>query len=74
LIATPAIVYLANYQDLLPRPMRTITIAAVATSAFSVFDLVGRTVYHSVMRFSIISLCFIVVIAALTALRLRKIA
>lgn len=74
LIATPAIVYLANYQDLLPRPMRTITIAAVATSAFSVFDLVGRTVYHSIMRFSIISLCFLVVIAALATLRLRKIA
>jgi len=74
LLATPAIVYLANYQDLLPRPMRIITIAAVATSAFAVYDLVGRTAYHSFMRFSIISLCFIVVIAALATLRLRKIA
>ena len=74
LIGTPAIVYLANYQDLLPRPMRIIAIAAVATSAFAVYDLVGRTAYHSFMRFSIISLCFLVVIAALATLRLRKIA
>jgi hypothetical protein len=72
LIATPAIVYLANYQDLLPRPMRALTIAAVATSAFSLFDLMGRTAYTAFMRLSIISLCYLVVIAALATLRLRK--
>jgi alpha-1,2-mannosyltransferase len=74
LIATPAIVYLANYQDLLPGPMRVASIAAVAASAFSVFDLMGRTAYTAFMRLSIISLCFLVVIAALATLRLRKIA
>jgi arabinofuranan 3-O-arabinosyltransferase len=74
LIATPAIVYLANYIDLLPRPMRVMTIVAVATIAFVVFDLVGRTAYYAFMRLSFISLCFFVVIAALATLRLRKIA
>jgi len=74
LIATPAIVYLANYVDLLPRPMRVVTIAAVATIAFSLFDLMGRTAYYAFMRLSFISLCFFVVIAALATLRLRKIA
>jgi hypothetical protein len=74
LIATPAIVYLANYEDLLPRPMRVVTIAAVATIGFSLFDLMGRTAYYAFMRLSIISLCFFVVIAALSTLRLRKIA
>ena len=74
LIATPAIVYLANYLDLLPRPMRVITIVAVATIAFVVFDLVGRKAYYAFMRLSFISLCFFVVIAALATLRLRKIA
>ena len=74
LIATPAIVYLANYLDLLPRPLRFITIVAGATIAFVVFDLVGRKAYHEFMRLSFISLCFFVVIAALTTLRLRKIA
>ncbi len=74
LIATPAIVYLANYLDLLPRPMRVITIVAVATVAFVVFDLLGRKAYYEFMRLSFISLCFFVVIAALATLRLRKIA
>jgi hypothetical protein len=72
LIATPAIVYLANYEDLLPRPIRLVTIAAVATIGFSLFDLMGRTAYYAFMRLSIISLCFFVVIAALSTLRLRK--
>ncbi len=74
LIATPAIVYVANYLDLLPRPLRFITIVAVATIAFVVFDLVGRKAYYEFMRLSFISLCFFVVIAALATLRLRKIA
>ena len=42
LIATPAIIFLANYLDLLPRPMRVLTIVAVATIAFSLFDIMGR--------------------------------
>ena len=74
LIATPAIVYLANYLDLLPRPMRVLTVIAVSVIAFVVFDLVGRTAYYAFMRLSFISLCFFVVIAALTTLRLRKVA
>ena len=74
LIATPAIVFLANYEDLLPRPMRYLTIAAVVIIGFSLFDLMGRTLYYAFMRLSIISLCFFVVIAALATLRVRKIA
>jgi hypothetical protein len=74
LIATPAIVFLVNYRDRLPRPMRVAMIAAVATIAFSLFDLMGRTAYYAFMRMSFISLCFFVVITALATLRLRKIA
>jgi len=74
LIATPAIVYLVNYEDLLPRPWRVLTIAAVAAIGFSIFDLMGRAAYATFMRLSIISLCFFVVLAALSTLRLRKIA
>jgi hypothetical protein len=74
LIATPAIVYLANYEDLLPRPLRVVTIAAVAAIGLSLFDVMGRAAYSTFMRLSIISLCFFVVLAALSTLRLRKIA
>jgi hypothetical protein len=74
LIATPAIVFIANYENLLPPAMRLLTLAAVATIAFSLFDLMGRTAYYAFMRLSFISVCFVVVIAALATLRLRKIA
>jgi arabinofuranan 3-O-arabinosyltransferase len=74
LIATPAIVFLANYNDRLPRPVRIATIAAMVTIGFSLFDLMGRTAYYAFMRLSFISLCFFVVIAALCTLRLRKVA
>jgi hypothetical protein len=74
LIATPAIIFLANYLDLLPRPIRMLTIVAVATIAFSLFDIMGRAAYNVFMELSIISLCFFVVVAALATLRLRKIA
>ncbi len=74
LIATPAIVYLANYEDRLPRPLRALTILAVATIGLAIFDLMGRTLYYAFMRLSFISLCFFVVIAALATLRLRKVA
>ena len=74
LIATPAIIFLANYLDLLPRPMRLLTVVAVATIAFSLFDIMGRAAYNVFMELSVISLCFFVVIAALATLRLRKIA
>jgi Glycosyltransferase family 87 len=74
LIATPAIVYLANYEDLLPRPLRVVTIAAVAAIGLSLFDVMGRAAYSTFMRLSIISLCFFVVLTALSTLRLRKIA
>ena len=74
LIATPAIVYLANYDDQLPQPLRALTIAAVAVIGLAIFDLMGREAYSAFMRLSFISLCFFVVIAALAALRWRKIA
>jgi hypothetical protein len=39
-----------------------------------IFDLVGRTAYYTLMRLSFVTVCFFVVIAAMTALRLRKVA
>ena len=72
LVSTPAIVLLANYEDLLPRALRALTIVAVATIAFSLFDVMGRRAYAAFMSVSAISLCYLVVIAALCALRLRR--
>ena len=74
LIATPAIAVLANDHDRLPQPMRALAIVAVAMIGLVIFDLVGRTAYYAFMRWSLVSLCFFVVIAALVVLRTRKIA
>ena len=74
LLSTPAVVYLANYEDRLPGLLRAITIVAVAAIGLTVFDLVGRTAYQTFMRFSGITLCFLVVITALCALRREGIA
>lgn len=72
LIATPAIVYIANYLDRIPQPLRALTVLALLTIGLVVFDLLGRRLYYEFMRLSFISLCFFVVIAALVVLRARK--
>lgn len=74
LLSTPAMVYLANYEDRLPGVLRPITIVAVATIGLTVFDLVGRTAYQIFMRISGVPLCFFVVITALCVLRRQRIA
>jgi hypothetical protein len=74
LIATPAIAVLANDYDRLPQPLRALTIAAVAAIGLVIFDLVGRTAFYAFMRWSVVSWCFFVVIAALVVLRARKVA
>jgi arabinofuranan 3-O-arabinosyltransferase len=74
LVSTPAIVFLANYEDRLPMPMRLLSAGAVATIGLSLYDVMGRTAYSAFMAWSVISLCYFVVIAALCALRVRAVA
>lgn len=74
LVSTPAIAILANYEDLLPSPLRFLTWAAVLTIGLSIFDLMGRQRYALFMSWSIITVCFLVVIASLATLRGRRIA
>lgn len=72
LVATPAIACLANYDDRLPPALRTITWTAIATIGLSLFDLLGRQRYATFMQWSIITICFLVVAAALGTLRFRR--
>jgi glycosyl transferase family 87 len=74
LIATPAVALVVNDEDRLPQPLRALTIVALAAIGLIVFDLVGRAAYYALMRLSFVSLCFFVVIAAMAALRVRKLA
>jgi hypothetical protein len=74
LIATPAIMCLANYQDLLPAPWRTLTITAALVIGLSLFDIMGRANYAAFMGAAVISVCALVLVGALLTLRLRSIA
>jgi len=71
LVATPAVMLLVNGLGRLPEGLRWLTIAALATTGLSLFDVMGRQRYATFMALSIITLCFLVVIASLTVLRRR---
>ena len=73
LIATPAVALFANYDDRLPPVLRWITWAAVATIGLSLFDVMGRERYAAFMSWSVITLCFLVLVTALATLRGRRI-
>ncbi len=72
LIATPAVIYLVNFNDRLPVPLRVVTLTTLAVIGLSLFDVLGRANYARFMRLSIISVCFLIVVGALAALRFRR--
>jgi hypothetical protein len=74
LVSTPAIVFLVNYEDRLPRVVRVLAMVAVAVIGLSLYDVMGRAAYGAFMALSIISLCYLVVIGALCVLRAREVA
>jgi hypothetical protein len=74
LVATPAVAIIANYDDRLPKPLRILTWLALAAIGLSIYDLLGRRLYAQFMAFSIITPCFLVVVVALAALRVRRVA
>src|SRR5688500_17967269 len=74
LIATPAVVLFANYERDLPAAMRGFTWLTLAAIGLSIFDLMGRARYTTFMSWSVITVCFCILIGALTTLRMRRIA
>jgi hypothetical protein len=72
LLATPAIALLVNYEDRLPAGWRIGAGIAVAIAAFSLFDIMGRRAYAAFMAASILTVCFVVIVGALRALRAER--
>jgi hypothetical protein len=62
LISTPAVMYLVNYADELPRSTRLGVTIALLVIAFSLFDLMGRRAYTAFMCWSMITACYVIVI------------
>ena len=73
LTATPAVAIWANYDDRLPLPLRALTWLALGVVAFSIYDVLGRELYAKFMALSIVTICFVIVVAALAALRFRRV-
>jgi hypothetical protein len=71
-VSTPAIGYLTNYEDRLPKPLRWLMFLAIAAIGLTLFDLLGRRLYYILVRNSITTLGILVVIASLLILRLKK--
>ena len=74
LVATPAIALLVNYDVELPRVLRAVTWITIGVIGLSLYDLLGRQGYRTFMEWSVITLCFVVVLAALGTLRARRVA
>ena len=74
LVASPAAAFIANYDRSLPALWRGLCWAALLTIGLSLFDLMGRQHYAAFMSWSIITVCFVVVVAGLARLRARGVA
>jgi hypothetical protein len=74
LIATGAVMFVVNYDRELPSTLRVATWLALAIAAFTLYDVVGKRVYGYFMAWSVVSVCYLVVIAAIATLRWRKVA
>jgi hypothetical protein len=74
LVATPAAMYVVNYDRDLPSALRLGAWLALVIVAFTLYDVVGKRVYGLFMAWSAVSVCYLVVIAALATLRWRKVA
>jgi hypothetical protein len=74
LVSTPAVMYLVNYDRELPAAVRAATIVALAGIGLSLYDVMGRRAYGVFMALSIVSVCYLIVIASLATLRLRRVA
>jgi Glycosyltransferase family 87 len=74
LIATPAVTLVVNYDRDLPPVLRVASWLALVIVAFTLYDVVGKRVYGMFMAASVVSVCYLVVIGALSALRARRLA
>jgi hypothetical protein len=72
LISTPAVMLLINDSAALPHGLRLATMASIAVVGLTVYDLVGRTAYVTFMHLSIITICVVIEVAGLAALRFRR--
>jgi hypothetical protein len=71
-VCTPAVVWLANYSDGLPRALRVLAVGSIAAIGLTLFDLLGRTAYYAMIRMGVVPLGVLTLIVLLCVLRARR--
>lgn len=74
LVATPAVVLLVDRFSEMTTPWRVATAVAFGLMSFTIFDLLGRTLYSRLMAINIVSVAALVLFVALAHLRHRSLA
>jgi hypothetical protein len=72
LVATPAVALFANHDRDLPGTLRWPTWLALFVIGLSLYDLLGRERYSVFMSWSVITVCFILLVLSLGVLRARR--
>jgi len=73
-VSTVAIMYLANYFDRLPRILQPLTVIALAMSGLTLHELLGRAWVVRLSNWGLITVSFLIVVAALCTLRAKRVA
>lgn len=74
ILATPALAYVVNDFDRLPRLLRASTTVAIAAVGLTLYDLLGRQLLYALLDLAVITIGMTLVIAAVLSLRMRKLA
>jgi len=74
LIATPAAMLLVDRWREMTMAWRILTAAALVAIGFTIIDLLGKPIYNWTTRVSLLTMCATVLVAALTNLRVRRLA
>jgi uncharacterized membrane protein len=74
LLATPAIVCLVDRFDAASNAWRIATALAMAFTSFTIYDLLGRTLYSWLMTLNVVSVGALALFACLALLRRRSLA
>ena len=74
LLATPAILCIVDRWRELSRGWQVVSGAAIGVTSFTIFDLLGRSLYESMMEMSVLSAAVLALVACLVNLRWRRLA
>jgi hypothetical protein len=74
LLATPAVIVLANGLDRLPPLLSAATIVASVAIGLTLFDVMGRAAYGRFMELAVVTVCAVIMLAGLFVLRHKHIA